>query len=240
MVLGASRERWAGRRDAGGGPGARAGVALTLVALCAGLARLVVHGLVVEAGRALEALGVLVTAAATLHPITCRTRRVDSACPASGLATVLSPLVRDTCVPGPHLYIPVSQAPVFLSPSPRSPPHVSHPHVPCPHAPVPLSPCLHPYGPCPLVPMSLSPFPSPRSRLHPHVPCPHVPMSQVSMSPLPMYLIPMPPHASLPSSVARPLTWWALATALAVFGVGVPDTVERGRGAQHKPQELDS
>ena len=200
VVLGASRERWAGRRDAGGGPGARAGVALTLVALCAGLARLVVHGLVVEAGRALEALGVLVTAAATLHPITCRTRRVDSACPASGLATVLSPLVRDTCVPGPHLYIPVSQAPVFLSPSPRSPPHVSHPHVPCPH----------------------------------------VPMSQVSMSPLPMYLIPMPPHASLPSSVARPLTWWALATALAVFGVGVPDTVERGRGAQHKPQELDS
>lgn len=61
------------------------------------------------------------------------------------------------------------------------------------------------------------------------------------MTPNPMFQVPMPssPWAPLPNSVARPLTWWAVIAALAVFGVGVPETVVLSYGTQHKPQEQE-
>lgn len=67
--------------------------------------------------------------------------------------------------------------------------------------------------------------PSPAACPHPHVPISPGPMS---------------PQVPLPYSMARPLTWLALVTALVAVGVGVPGTVLLGRGAQHEPQEQES
>lgn len=171
-----------GDRDSGGGPGIRAGVALTLIALCAGFAGFIVCSLIVETRWTRETLGVLASTAAALHPITCSGRQTGLSTaqhsrPQSWRPTVLGLVAgypfhqpESTSVLGPHLHVPLSPTPVPI----RLPP-------PCPR-----SPCPHRH-------------PSP--------------------------------------TLARPLTWWAVMTALAVFGVGILHTGEPGCSAQHKPQE---
>ena len=152
------------------GPGRLA--VLTLVALCAGLAGLVVDRLVVEAGLTRTAHRVPGVGAAALHPITCRGRpgsEFPTAWPspqqpptASGWPTIpgvapghplaLSPLAprclhHVTPSVGPYLLIPVSPDPVSSSWVPAGTPpqlHVQATHL----AGTPYSTCCH-WGRCP-------------------------------------------------------------------------------------------